>query len=638
MFVLASAWGRAALVAGLLVALQPAAAQTVKTKTKVKGEAPPALPAALAAPAASLGTASLHYTLAMPAPQTHYFEVQMELRGFEKDYLDLKMPVWAPGSYLVREFARHVERLQATADGQPLRVERLDKNTWRVHNPQRGSFRVSYGVYAFELSVRTSYIDADHGFALGSSVFMYPAGYKELPSQVTVQPAPGWPTVSTPLRPVAGMQKFTYQSASYDELADSPIEVGTQKVLSFTAQGTPHQMAMFGPYTLPDEAKFLADMKRVTEEAQRVVGQNPLDHYVFIVHHTEAGGGGLEHLYSTTLGARPGTYASEVGYKNFLRLVAHEYFHLWNVKRIRPIALGPFDYDKENYTHMLWVSEGQTEYMANQITERAGFYTAQQYYDHLATTLTSVENTPGNKLQPVSESSFNAWIDGYRPDENSDNSGISYYSKGELVGMMQDLLIVQATNGQKHLDDVFRLLYDKYYKGLKRGFTDQEYQDAVAQVAGRRFDDFFQNCVYGTRTPDYATALGYVGLSLSSAPTTPNGALGASIVNRGGHYLVVTARPGGTPVRRDGAAWTGGLNVGDEITLLNGTAPTDDAVRQVVNGSPAGTVVKMQVKHGAETHDLTLTLTADPTRTYQIQPDTKATPAQQALLAKWLGK
>ena len=635
MFASASAWRRAALVAGLLAALQPAAAQSVKTKAKVKGGAATAAPGA---PAAPLGNASLHYTLAMPAPQTHYFEVQVDLRGFEAPYTDLKMAVWAPGSYLIREFARHVERLQASADGQLLRVEKLDKNTWRVYNPRRGSFRVNYGVYANELSVRTSYLDADHGFALPSSVLLYPAGYKELPSQVTVQPAAGWATVSTPLRPVAGMQKFTYQAANFDELADSPIEIGNQKVLSFTAQNTPHQLAMYGPYTLPDEPRFLADMKRVTEEAQRVVGQNPLDHYVFIVHHTEAGGGGLEHLFSTTLGARPGTYASEVGYKNFLRLVAHEYFHLWNVKRIRPIALGPFDYDKENYTHMLWVSEGQTEYMANQITERAGFYTPQQYFDHLAATLTSVENQPGNKLQAVSESSFDAWINYYRPDENSANSGISYYDKGELVGLMQDLLLVQATNGQKHLDDVFRLLYEKYYKGLKRGFTDQEYQDAVAQVAGRRFDDFFQNCVYGTRTPDYATALGYVGLTLTSAPSSPNGALGASIVNRGGHYVVATARPGGTPVRRDGAAWTGGLNAGDEIVQLNGAAPTDEAVKQVVNGSAPGTVVKMQVKHGAETHDLTLTLPADPLRTYQLQPNPQATPEQQRLLAKWLGR
>ena len=620
----ASALGRAVLVAGLLAAV-PAAAQT-KLKTKVKGENAPA-----AAAAVDKSAASLRYTLAMPAPQTHYFEVKMELRGFDKDYTDVKMPVWAPGSYLVREFARHVERLQATAGGQPLAVEKIDKNTWRVRHPRQSSFQVSYGVYAYELSVRTSYIDADHGFALGSSIFMYPAGYKDLSSQVTVQPATGWTAVSTALRPASGMQKYVYQSASYDELADSPLEIGTQKVLNFTANNTPHQVAMFGPYTLPDEPRFLADMKRVTEEAQRVVGQNPLDHYLFIVHNTEAGGGGLEHLYSTTLGARPGTYANPVAYTNFLRLVAHEYFHLWNVKRIRPIALGPFDYDHENYTHMLWVSEGQTEYMANQLVQRAGYATPQEYFDQLAGVIGGVENQPGNKVQPAAMASFDAWIRAYRPDENSRNSEISYYDKGELIGMVLDLMLVQASNGQKHIDDVFRLLYDKYYKGLKRGFTDQEYQDAVAEVAGRRFDDFFQNCVYGTRTLDYATALGYVGLSIASAPASANGALGATIVSRAGHYVV-------TYVKRDGTAWNGGLNANDEIMQLNGAAPTEEAVKQAVNGTAAGTVLTVQVKHGAQTHNLTLTLQPDPDRKYQIQPAAGATADQQRLLTKWLSR
>ncbi|RZK88038.1 MAG: M61 family peptidase, partial [Hymenobacter sp.] len=331
------------------------------------------------------------------------------------------------------------------------------------------------------------------------------------------------------------------------------------------------------------------------------------------------------------LGARPGTYSSEAGYKNFLRLVAHEDFHLWNVKRIRPVALGPFDYDHENYTHMLWVSEGQTEYMANQIAQRAGFYTAQQYYDQLAKVLEGVENQPGNKLQPVAMSSFDAWIRAYRPDENSKNSEISYYDKGEMVGMVLDLMIVQATNGQKHIDDVFRLLYDKYYKGLKRGFTDQEYQDAVAEVAGRRFDDFFQNYVYQARTLDYNTALGYVGLALTSNPATPNGSLGATIANRNGHYLV-------TSVKRDGTAWNGGLNMNDEVLQLNGAAPTDDAVKQALFGTAPGTALKMQVKHGALTHDLSLALQPDPDRAYQIQPVASPTPDQQRLLAKWLGK
>jgi len=584
---------------------------------------------AAAVPAAARPAAeapSLRYTLSMPAPQTHYFEVKMDLAGFGADYTDIKLPVWAPGSYLVREFAKHVEGFQArTAGGQPLAFEKINKNTWRVRHAKQANFQVSYRVYAFELSVRTSFVDADHGYLNGTSVFMYPAENKGLASTVVVQPAAGWNTVSTALRPGTG--KFTYKSANYDELADSPMEIGNHKVLSFTANGTPHEVAMYGTYTV-DEAKLTADLKRVCEEAQRVVGQNPLDHYLFIVHNLERGGGGLEHLYSTTLEVNRANYGTDAGYKAFLSLAAHEYFHLWNVKRIRPVALGPFNYDQENYTHMLWVSEGMTSYYSGLINQRAGFLTQAEFLNNLSSVITDVENTPGNKVQSAAESSFDAWIKSYRPTENSRNSEINYYSKGELIGAMLDLYIAEATKGEKHLDDVFRLLYDTYYKQAKRGFTDQEYQDAVAKVAGRRFDDFFKNCVYGTKTLDYNTALGYAGLTLTSSPLMGDGTLGANFSNRTGKLLV-------TSVLRDRAAWTGGLNVNDEILQINGAAPTNESVAKLATG-PVGSEIKLQVKRDGLPRDLTLKMQANPDLRYQIQPLPNPTAAQQKVLAKWL--
>ena len=598
---------------------------------------------ALAVAALTLATASqptaaraadvptLRYTLAMPEPQTHYFEVEMNLGGFPADYTDVKMPVWAPGSYLIREFERNVESLEGhTLDGKLLAVDKINKNTWRVYHPKQGNFRVNYRVYAYELSVRTSFIDADHGYLNGSSVFMFPADNKALGSTLTVQPAAGWTQVSTALPPVEGGAKFTYKAASYDELADSPIEIGNQKVLTMTVNGTPHQVAMYGTYVV-DEAKLLTDMQQVCEAAHRVVGQNPLDRpYVFIVHNLERGGGGLEHLYSTTLEVSRNNWSTSTGYRNFLALVAHEYFHLWNVKRIRPVALGPFDYDQENYTHMLWVSEGMTEYVSNVVMHRAGFLTQQEYLDDMAKEMTSVENTPGNKLQPVSQASFDAWIRYYRPNENSDNSQISYYSKGQLVGLVLDLMIIEATKGQKHLDDVFRLLYDKYYKGLKRGFTDQEYQDAVAEVAGRRFDDFFRESVYGTKTLDYATALGYAGLGLTVSPQEPAYTLGATFANRGGKILV-------TKVSRGGAAWQQGLNVNDEVLQINGADPSEESVKFLLGG-PAATPVALQVRRDGLTRDLTLTSQPNPDRQYSIKPLARPTKSQKMVLAKWLGK
>ncbi len=568
---------------------------------------------------------TLRYTLAMPAPQSHYFEVKMDLGGFPADYTDVKLPVWAPGSYLVREFAKNVEGFAArTASGKALDFEKINKNTWRVRHPKQASFQVSYKVYAFELSVRTSFIDGDHGYLNGTSVFMYPAEHKALGSTVVVQPAAGWATVSTSLRPGPG--KFTYKAASYDELADSPIEIGNQKVLEFTANGTPHQVAMFGPYGV-DDAKLLADMKKVCEEAQRVVGQNPLDRYLFIVHNLERGSGGLEHLNSTTLQPTRANYATVAGYNSFLNLVAHEYFHLWNVKRIRPVALGPFNYDQENYTHMLWVSEGITSYYAAIITQRAGFSSREDYLNKLAALITKVENTPGNKVQSAAESSFDAWIKSYRPNENSANSEINYYSKGELIGAVLDLSIAQATQGAKHLDDVFRLLYDTYYKKAGRGFTDKEFQDAVATVAGRRYDDFFAKSVYGTQTLDYATALGYAGLGISSTPVA-GGTLGASFANRGGKVVV-------TGVVRDGAAWTTGLSTNDEVLLINGAAPGEESVKSLL-AMPVGTEMKLQVRRDGLPRELTLKALPNPDRLYTIQPLPSPTAAQQRVLAKWL--
>ncbi|WP_232066322.1 M61 family metallopeptidase [Hymenobacter sp. BT18] len=582
----------------------------------------------LLAPAvATLAAPTLRYTLAMPAPQTHYFEVDVQLSGFSKAYTDVKLPVWAPGSYLVREFAKNVEGFEARAGANKLTVEKINKNTWRVFHPKAKDFKVHYRVYAYELSVRTSFLDASHGYVNGTSVFMYPAENKDLASTLTVQPAPGWTQVSTSLLPAAGGVPLTFRSSSYDELADSPIEIGNQKVLQFTANGTPHTVAMYGAAQY-DEGRLLADLQRVCEEAHRVVGQNPLDRYVFIVHNIERGTGGLEHLYSTTLSVSRNAYSTEAGYKGFLGLVAHEYFHLWNVKRIRPVALGPFDYDRENYTHMLWVSEGFTEYFSNLIVQRAGYNTPQGYLADLSNSITRVENTPGNKVQPVSESSFDAWIKYYRRTENSNNSEISYYDKGELVGAMLDLMIIHETKAQKSLDDVMRYLYTRYYQQLKRGFTDAEFQDAVAKVAGRRFDEFFRTRVYDVQTLDYQTTLGYAGLKLVTTPATQDAALGAEFGTTGGKITVRT-------VARDGSAWQGGLNVNDEVLALDGGRISDDP-NKLLTGRAPGSVVRMLVVREGRVQEITFPLLPSAAQRYRIESAGNATAEQQAVLNKWL--
>jgi predicted metalloprotease with PDZ domain len=551
----------------------------------------------------------------------------MHLSGFSGRTTDVKMPVWAPGSYLVREFARNVEGFSATAGGKPLTVEKVNKNTWRVAHSGQKDFTVRYRVYANELSVRTSFIDASHGYLNGTSVFMYPDKQTKLGSTVEVRPAQGWNVVSTSLKAVGNGPTHTFKAESYDELADSPIEIGNHKVLEFDVKGTPHRIAMYGPANY-DEQRVVADFKRICETSQNVVGQNPLDRYLFIIHNLERGGGGLEHLYSTTLQVSRIAYNTEAGYFGLLGLAAHEYFHLWNVKRIRPIALGPFDYDRENYTNMLWLSEGGTEYVSNQIVQRAGFQKPQQYLDQLAAGITRVENTPGNRVQAATEASFDAWIKQYRPNENSSNATISYYDKGELICAVLDLMIANASGGQKSLDDVFRLLYDRYYKQLGRGFTDEEFQDAVAKVAGRRFDEFFRRSVYATTRLDYETALGYAGLKLVSTAGQPEAALGATVSATNGRAMV-------TGLLRDGSAWQGGLNVGDEILALDGLRITDD-VNRYTAARPVGSTVRLLVSRDGQLRELSFPLLASTAQRYRIEMADNATPEQLAVRRKWL--
>ncbi|GAB2942499.1 PDZ domain-containing protein [Hymenobacter coalescens] len=581
---------------------------------------------ALLASAPVLAAPALRYVLAMPAPQTHYFEVEMQLSGFAGRTTDVKMPVWAPGSYLVREFAKNVEDFAAQSGGKDLQVEKINKNTWRITHPGQKDFKVRYRVYANELSVRTSFLDASHGYLNGTSVFMYPEGQKQLPAQLEVRPHEGWKEVSTSLKPAGAGPSYTFVSSNYDELADSPIEIGNHKVLSFDVKGAPHRIAMYGPASY-DEQRVVADFKRICESAQQVVGQNPLDRYLFIVHNLERGGGGLEHLYSTTLQISRNAYTTEVGYLGILGLAAHEYFHLWNVKRIRPIALGPFDYDRENYTRMLWLSEGGTEYFSNLIVQRAGFQKPQQYLDQLATGITRVENTPGNRVQSAAEASYDAWIKHYRPNENSPNATISYYDKGEVIGAVLDLMVINATKGQKSLDDVMRYLYDQYYKKLGRGFTDEEFQDAVAKVAGRRFDAFFRESVYGTKRLDYEGALGYAGLRLNAA-AGQEAALGASVSTASGKPVVST-------VLRDGSAWQGGLNVGDEIVAVDGLRPPTD-LNQALAARPVGSPLRLLVTRDGQLRELTFPLLAGTATRYRIEMAADASSEQLAVRRKWL--
>ncbi len=568
------------------------------------------------------------FEVSFTEPQAHYADVEMNISGIKKDYIDVKMPVWAPGSYLVREFAKNVEAFSATASGKPAKFEKVRKNIWRVSSAG-GPVKIKYRVYANEVSVRTAFIDDSHAFLSSTGIFMYPEGYLKSPSTVKIVPYKGWSKVSTSLKPVAG-QQFTYTAPDFDILFDSPLEVGNQDVFEFTAAGVKHEVAMFGGGNY-DKERLKVDMAKVVEQATAIYGENPNKHYTFIVHNFERGGGGLEHLSSTVLGASRNQYASEAGYNGFLELVAHEYHHLWNVKRLRPVALGPFDYDNENYTTNLWIAEGFTAYYENKFMLRAGFVTPEEFAAKLATAVASVENTPGTRAQSAAMSSYDAWIKYYRPNENSNNTGISYYSKGEVIGLMMDLEIVQATKGTKSLDDVMKAMYLQC-KTLNRGYTDAEFKAMVEKISGKSFTDFWAKYVNGTEPADYKTYFAYAGINVKNANE------GVSVP-----YLGIASRKTEgklyiTAISRNSAAWVDGLNVNDELISLNDVpvqAPLDRMPE--LTSRKVGDVLKVTVIRDGITKNINVTLKANPNIALVAEISGSASAAQKAVLKKWMG-
>jgi len=562
-------------------------------------------------------------------PQAHYAEIEMNISGLNKDYIDVKMPVWAPGSYLVREFAKNVEGFKAQAAGKAVKAEKVDKNTWRVYNAKANAVKINYRVYGFEVSVRTSFIDDSHAFLSSTGIFMYPDGMIKSPSTVKIIPFKGWSKVSTGLEPVKG-QPFTYHAADFDILFDSPIEVGNQDIFEFTAAGVRHEVAMVGGGNY-DKERLKVDMAKVVEASTAVYGENPNKHYTFIVHHFQRGGGGLEHINSTVLGASREQYTSERGYTGFLNLVAHEYYHLWNVKRLRPVALGPFNYDKENYSTNLWISEGFTAYYENKIMLNAGLINPDTFINNLATAVANVENTPGARVQTVAEASFDAWIKFYRPNENSSNSTISYYAKGEMVGLLMDLEIAKATKGTKSLDDVMKAMYLQG-KTSKRGYTDAEFKAMAEKISGISFNDFYANYINGTQPAEYQKYFGYAGIKVKNeneGTSVPYVGIASKNVD-GGIFI--------TAVSRNSAAWVDGLNVNDQVISVDGV-PVEASIERmpVITGKKVGDVVKFQVVRDGLPKTFSVTLKANPNIKLTAVLDDQATAQQLAVRKRWFG-
>jgi predicted metalloprotease with PDZ domain len=586
-------------------------------------------------------SSAISFTVSMSKPWTHLLEVEMQIQVPANlnvpSETNLIMPVWTPGSYMVREFERHVQDFKAMdANGNALDWSKVDKNTWRIVTRGARAWKVTYRVYANELTVRTNELNSDHAFWNNAALLMYPEGSIGKPSTLRVVPANNW-KVATGLPPVGG-QPNTFSAENFDILYDSPVEASNFKQIDFEVRGVPHRIVIDGEGNY-DPERMRADVKKIVEAEVAIYGGIPYHDYTFILHLRSNTGGGLEHLNSTALGFRRFNFATERGWQGFYALVAHEFFHLWNVKRIRPDALGPFDYTKENYTRLLWVAEGITDYYGYSMVRRAGLISDRGYLDALAQRIESFQNTPGRLAMSAEEASFNSWIKEYRPDENSVNSQISYYDKGELLGLLLDLEIRRRTNSSKSLDDVMRALYATFFeKG--RNYTPADFQKLCESVAGASLEEFFARYVRGREEMPYNQFFNAAGLRLeqmgvpvgeaTAANTQLKGFLGAELDDRTDMVLIENVRAG-TP------AYEQGLNAKDQIIALDGAKVNKDTFDARIEARRPGEIVHITVFRNDDLRTFDIKLGGRVDAPYKIVPLPSANEQQKRIYQEWMG-
>ena len=540
--------------------------------------------------------AGVQYTIVPKDLAGHLFNVTVTVAAPNPEGQVFALPAWIPGSYMIREFARNIVRIRAESGGQPVELVKLDKHTWRAA-PVAGPLTLHYEVYAWDMSVRAAHLDQTHGFFNGTSVFLRVQGQEAVPHQVDIQ-RPGHPDasdwrVATSL-PELGAKRYgfgTYIAADYDELIDHPVEMGEFALASFKAYGIQHDIVVTGRVPNLDMERLQQDLKAICETQiaffEPKTKTAPMDRYVFLTMAVGDGYGGLEHRASTALicsrndlptTAAPKTAERSEGYVTFLGLCSHEYFHTWNVKRIKPAVFAPYDLQVENYTPLLWLFEGFTSYYDDLMLVRSGIISEATYFKLLGKTVGSVWRGSGRTKQSIAESSFDAWTKYYRQDENAPNAIISYYTKGSLVGLAFDLTIRAKTGGEKSLDDLMRTLWERYGRdfyagasGSGRGITEKEVEALFDEVSGLRLKSIFERHVRGTDDIPLAKLYAPFGVKVLDERKTSKPSLNVGL---GRDPLGAKL----TQVHEGGAAHQGGLSAGDIVIAIDGLR---------VNGNPS---------------------------------------------------
>jgi len=575
-------------------------------------------------------TPMISYQVAMHQPESHLYEVRLRVQDWQASVMDLKMPVWTPGSYLVREYAKNLQDFSVLdIDERSIPWCKKSKNHWQIDTTGITDITVHYRIFANELTVRTNHLDQTHAYFNGAATFLYLVGFEKYPIQVTIiTPESSW-RISCALPPLPEY-RHTFIAADFDTLVDSPFEIGTHESHYFEVLEKPHELAIWGQGNNFQARTAIADIEKIIKAEAELFGGLPYESYLFILHLTSDGYGGLEHKNSCSLIYQRFGFRAKDKYNQFMQLVAHEFFHLWNVRRIRPKALEVFDYDQENYTSCLWFCEGTTSYYDVILPWRSGVYDAKTLLDNLSKDINRFLNIPGRLVQPLSESSWDAWIKLYRRDANSDNSQISYYLKGELVSLLLDLLIRERHNNQRSLDNVMQILWQKF--GIPEiGYTPEQLCNIIESVANVNLDDFWQLCLHSTEELPLNQYLKPFGLKVQAngnSEAIPFLGLTAKTENS---KTIVKFVETGSPAQK------AGIDPEDELLAIEGIRVNGEQLLERLKDYQPGNTISISLFHQDQLRTVSVVLGQPKPNSYKLVPVKDPTTQELNNFKGWLG-